>query len=203
MDEVTDATFADEVLAAPRPVIVDFWAPWCKPCDAIEPHLRALAEETTASGSCALNVDENLGRPVALRRPRAADGDPVRGRRAAGDRLRRALARPVRARVRAVLRLASGPSRLPRRTIAAVRRELADALRRLWRDDWVLGIAVAAALALTGIEFVNAAARLLTSAIDRPRLQRAPMGSLESVGATHRAYASWPSESYARRAVRG
>ena len=45
MDEVTDATFADEVLASDAPVIVDFWAPWCKPCDAIEPHLRALAEE--------------------------------------------------------------------------------------------------------------------------------------------------------------
>ena len=45
MDDVTSATFADEVLASPVPVIVDFWAPWCRPCDAIEPHLRSLAEE--------------------------------------------------------------------------------------------------------------------------------------------------------------
>jgi thioredoxin len=44
MDEVTSATFADEVLASPVPVIVDFWAPWCRPCDAIDPHLRSLAE---------------------------------------------------------------------------------------------------------------------------------------------------------------
>jgi thioredoxin 1 len=59
VDEVTDATFADEVLASPVPVIVDFWAPWCKPCDAIEPHLRAVAE-AHALRLVKVNVDENL-----------------------------------------------------------------------------------------------------------------------------------------------
>lgn len=44
MDVVREATFADEVLASPIPVVVDFWAPRCKPCDAIEPHLLALAD---------------------------------------------------------------------------------------------------------------------------------------------------------------
>jgi thioredoxin 1 len=43
--EVGAAEFEREVLASPVPVIVDFWAPWCKPCEAIEPHLLSLAEE--------------------------------------------------------------------------------------------------------------------------------------------------------------
>ena len=61
MEEVTDATFADDVLASPVPVIVDFWAPWCKPCDAVEPHLREIAEARGAGVRLVrLNVDENL-----------------------------------------------------------------------------------------------------------------------------------------------
>jgi thioredoxin 1 len=64
VDEVTDATFADEVLASEIPVVVDFWAPWCKPCEAIEPHLRALAEEWAGRVRFVrLNIDENLAVP--------------------------------------------------------------------------------------------------------------------------------------------
>jgi thioredoxin 1 len=64
VDEVTDATFEQEVLRSPVPVIVDFWAPWCKPCAAIEPHLRAIAASHAGRVRLVrLNVDGELGVP--------------------------------------------------------------------------------------------------------------------------------------------
>ena len=62
MNEVTDATFEDEVLRAEGPAIVDFWAPWCKPCKAIEPLLEAIAADTGVK-LVRLNIDEHLGVP--------------------------------------------------------------------------------------------------------------------------------------------
>jgi thioredoxin 1 len=56
------AAFEREVLASPVPVIVDFWAPWCKPCDAIEPHLRGLSEKWVDRVRLVrVNVDEEAG----------------------------------------------------------------------------------------------------------------------------------------------
>ena len=61
MDAVSGETFEREVLASEVPVIVDFWAPWCKPCDAIEPHLRTIASEHDGRVRLVrVDVDANL-----------------------------------------------------------------------------------------------------------------------------------------------
>ena len=62
MLEVTDETFQQEVLDADGPVVVDFWAPWCGPCRAVDPILESLAEEHEGRVRFVkLNVDENIG----------------------------------------------------------------------------------------------------------------------------------------------
>ena len=60
MRELTDATFEDDVLKAERPVVVDFWAPWCGPCKAVEPVFAGLAETLGDRVEFTkLNIDEN------------------------------------------------------------------------------------------------------------------------------------------------
>ena len=63
--EIGDSSFESEVLQSDKPVLVDFWAPWCGPCRAIAPIVEELAEDfgdKVKFTKC--NVDENPTTPT-------------------------------------------------------------------------------------------------------------------------------------------
>ncbi|MDD3718359.1 MAG: thioredoxin [Actinomycetota bacterium] len=60
--ELNDGNFEQEVLKSELPTLVDFWAPWCGPCQMMGPILEEAAAEWEGKIKvCKLNVDESMG----------------------------------------------------------------------------------------------------------------------------------------------
>ena len=63
--DVTDASFEKDVINSDKPVLVDFWAPWCGPCKQIGPSLIEISEEMADKITVAkINIDENPNTPT-------------------------------------------------------------------------------------------------------------------------------------------
>lgn len=59
MQDLIDSEFNSRVLDSEKPVLVDFWAPWCGPCRMVSPVLEQIAKERDDLEIMKLNIDDN------------------------------------------------------------------------------------------------------------------------------------------------
>lgn len=56
--KLTRENFNSEVVNSDKPVLIDFWATWCGPCQMIAPVIKEIANENESIKVCKVNVDE-------------------------------------------------------------------------------------------------------------------------------------------------
>ena len=59
--EINETNFEKEVLSSDKPVLIDFWAPWCGPCKMLSPVIEEIASQYNGKAKVfKVNTDENM-----------------------------------------------------------------------------------------------------------------------------------------------